>query len=122
MTPIPEEIVKRVIRLSRKGWPSMVEFPSGRKKLWTSIQDATVAQLEQAVELESRRAIKAIERFLQTGSKATAAKAALCINRARSFRDWSLQNQNQPVSEAVLPFPYMTAEEMQEHLRQEREA
>ncbi len=121
IAPIPDEIVNRVVKLQSKGWPGMVEFPSGRNFLWTNIEDATVAELEQAVELETRRARKAIDRFMQTGSKSSAAKAAMCINRARSFRDWSLQNQGQPVTEEALPFPCMSVDQMREHLRKERE-
>lgn len=121
MAPIPDEIVQRVIKLQAKGWPGMVEFPSGKKRLWTNIEDATVAQLEQAVEMETRRARKAILRFMETGSKYAASKAAMCINRARSFRDWSLQNQKQPVTEEALPFPCMSLEQMQDHLEREKQ-
>jgi hypothetical protein len=122
VAPVPDEISKRVAKLSKKGWPAMVEFPQGRKRLWITIQEATVAQLEQAVELEIRRARAAILRFSRTGSKAAAGTAAMSINRARSFKDWSLQSQGVEVSEAVLPFPCMSPSEMKDHLDKERSA
>lgn len=121
MAPIPDAITKRVVRLQQKGWPSIVEFPQGRQRLWISLEEATVAQLEQAVELETRAARKAILRFIETGSKHTAARAALRINRARAFAEWSLVSQGREVVEASLPFPMMSVEEMGETLRRERE-
>lgn len=121
MTMLPRVICEHVARLHEKGWPAVVEFPEGRNRFWIGLEAATVAQLEQAVEMETRLARKAIKRFVATGSLRSAETAAMRINRARSFAEWSLVNQKAEVTEAALPFPFMSMDEMKELLRGERE-
>lgn len=122
MTKIPDEIIRCVCELSDRGWPAWVEFPQGKKYLWTDIGTATVAQLEQAVELETRRAKKQILSYMESPTKARAKRAAQTIDRANAFKHRSLWKQGAEYSEAAMPFPFMSEDEMRSHLKQELES
>lgn len=107
MAAIPSEITQIVKRLHADAMiPAYVEFPRGKDRLFIHYHEATVAQLEQAVELQTRAARQSIQRFMFRGGSPTTAKtAAGHIERARVFRARSLELRDQPITEAAMPFP-----------------
>jgi len=111
---VPDPIVLECIaEQERMGWPDCVpkyaEIPTaGGQIVWQEWKYLTVGDCEQLVEHHTRKANKAIARFIKTGSRATSKTAAWNMIRARLYRIEYFVKLHGPevdISEYDLPFP-----------------
>lgn len=114
---IPPEIANDVIRQQTKmGWPDLrpafAEMPNGCFKRF---DDLNAGDCEQLVEHYSRKAHRAITKWMETRSPKWIAKAAHHILYARLYRcDYITIMGIEGTTEADMPFPCMTEDEIQQ--------